>query len=167
MAKSSAKSSADLKGYTSFFLFAGTLVALDQLTKYLLSQALSLDTGKVIIPGFFNLVHVRNTGGAFSIFAGSGSEWRRPLFVILALVVVGIITYAYGKVAESDIWDRAAYSFIAGGAVGNMVDRLLTGSVIDFLDFHAGAWHWPAFNVADIAISTGAIMLLISLVKGK
>jgi len=110
---------------------------------------------------------VRNTGGAFSLFAGSGSSWRRPLFIILALVVVSIITYAYGKVAKSDIWSRAAYSFIAGGAVGNLVDRLLTGSVVDFLDFHAGSWHWPAFNVADIAISTGAVMLLISLLRGK
>lgn len=168
MAKSKAASfGASLKDYTLFLCFAGMIVAIDQLTKYILALAIPLHTGKVIIPGFFNLIHVRNTGGAFSMFAGDGSGWKRPLFIILTLIVVGIISYAYGKVAKNDTWNRVAYICITGGAVGNLLDRLRFGEVIDFLDFYAGSWHWPAFNAADMAISTGAVMLLISLIRGK
>ncbi len=168
MAKSSeAISVAGLKGYGLFFFLAGAIVAADQITKYILSQTIPLLTGKIIIPGFFNLIHVRNTGGAFSMFAGAGSGWRQPLFIALTVVVVCAISYAYGKIAGNDIWNRLAYICITGGAVGNLIDRVRLGEVIDFLDFYAGTWHWPAFNVADMSISTGAVMLLVSLLRGK
>ncbi|MFZ2447954.1 MAG: signal peptidase II [Syntrophobacteraceae bacterium] len=168
MAKSrTAKSGINLRDYNSFFLIAGVLVLLDQVTKYLLVRALPLNTGKTVIRGFFNLVHIHNTGGAFSMFGGTDSEWRPRIFILLTLIVLSIIFYAYGKVSKSDVWNRTAYTCISGGAVGNLIDRVRMGEVIDFLDFYVGNWHWPAFNVADTAISTGAVMLLISLVRGK
>ncbi len=168
MAKSiEAKSGARVNGYGLFFFLIGLIVAADQVTKYILSQAIPLNKYKIIVPGFFNLLHVRNTGGAFSMFAGAGSGWRQPLFIALTVVVVCVISYAYGKIARDDTWNRLAYICITGGALGNLVDRVRLGEVIDFLDFYAGSWHWPAFNVADMAISTGAVMLLVSLLRGK
>ena len=148
-----------------FFILAGILAAVDQLTKYMIAAAIPLNTGISVIRGFFNLVHVRNTGGAFSIFAGTG--WRRYVFMGITVVVVAAIAYAYDKVGKKDDWTRIAYICIAGGAVGNLIDRVFLGEVIDFLDFYVGKYHWPAFNVADIAISTGAVMLLVSLIWKK
>jgi signal peptidase II len=156
-----------MAGMALFFIPAGILVALDQLTKYLIAEAIPLNTGISIIPGFFNLVHVHNTGGAFSLFAAPGHPWRQYVFMGLTVAVVAAIAYAYGKVGKTDTWTRIAYICIAGGAVGNLVDRVRLGYVIDFLDVYVGQWHWPAFNVADSAISTGAVMLLISLLRKK
>lgn len=168
MAKAKAADSGlNLRNMSPYFIGVGILILLDQATKLLLAQSLALHTGKVILPGFFNLVHVHNTGGAFSIFASAGSSWRRWVFVALAFVVVGIITYAYSKVNKADWWTRVSYTLIAGGAIGNVIDRIRMGEVIDFLDFYVGTWHWPAFNVADIAVSTGAVMLFLSLLRGK
>jgi signal peptidase II len=158
------RSGIDMAGMIPFFVFAGLLVLLDQVTKYLLVSALPLFTGKPIIPGFFNLVHVHNTGGAFSMFAVPGMQ---NVFIGLTLIVVACITYAYSKVPKRDWWTRAAYIFISGGALGNLVDRVRMGEVVDFLDFYIGKMHWPAFNVADSAISVGAVMLLISLFRNK
>ncbi|MHC1729165.1 MAG: signal peptidase II [Syntrophobacteraceae bacterium] len=154
-------------GMAPLFIFAGAIILLDQLTKYLLVQAIPLNTGIPIIPGFFNLVHVLNPGGAFSIFAASGSPWRQYVFIALTVIVVIAIAFAYGKVTKNDTWTRAAYICISGGAVGNLIDRVRMGEVIDFLDFYVGSWHWPVFNVADTAISTGAVMLLLSLIRSK
>jgi len=149
-----------------FIYFAGILAALDQLTKYLLARAIPLNTGTPIIPDFLNLVHLHNTGGAFSIFAGAGagSPWRRYIFSGIAILVIAAIAYAYGKVGKKDNWTKVAYICIAGGAFGNLIDRIRLGEVVDFIDVYAGKWHWPAFNVADAALSTGAVMLLISLI---
>jgi signal peptidase II len=143
----------------------GAVVIVDQFTKLLVDRLLPLYSVKVIIPGFFNLVHVRNTGAAFSMFAGEPTVLRKLFFVGLALLVVGGIFYAYTRLRQEDIWTRWAYALICGGAVGNLVDRLRLGEVIDFLDFYIGTYHWPAFNVADSAITIGACLLAISLFK--
>jgi signal peptidase II len=145
----------------------GTIIILDQVTKYLVLQFLPLYSSIQVIPGFFNLVHVRNTGAAFSFLAGEPSVWRQGLFVGLTLFVVAIILFAYGKVQSRDYWSKTAYALIAAGALGNLVDRLRLGEVVDFLDCYVGAYHWPAFNVADSAITVGALMLVVSLLRGK
>jgi len=148
-------------------LFGGGVIVLDQLTKLLVLHYLPLFDVRVIIPGFFNLVHVHNTGAAFSMFAGANSFWRQTFFVVLTVFVLAILLYVYAKLSRSDHWTRTAYALICGGAFGNLIDRLRFGEVIDFLDFYIGTHHWPVFNVADSAISVGAFMLLISLFKGK
>ncbi len=151
----------------AFPVLAAVLVAIDQLTKYLIVLAIPLNTGIPIISGLLNLVHVGNTGGAFSIFAGSRSPWRQYIFIALAIVVIAAIAFAYLKAGKKDNWSRVAYVLIAGGACGNLIDRIRLGEVIDFVDVYVGRWHWPAFNVADAALSTGAVMLLISLIRKK
>lgn len=146
----------------------GGVVILDQITKLLVVHYMPLFDTKVILPGFFNLVHVHNTGGAFSLLAGENALWRRVFFVLVTLFVLALLLYVYGKVDRRDRWTRNAYALICGGAVGNnLIDRLRLGEVIDFLDVYVGSLHWPAFNVADSAISIGAVMLLISLIKNK
>ena len=156
-----------IEGTARFCILVGILAALDQFTKYLIANAIPLNTGIPIIPGLFNLVHVHNTGGAFSILAGPGHPWRRHVFVGLTIVVVAAIAYAYVKAGKNDTCTRIAYICIAGGATGNLIDRIRLGEVIDFLDVYVGNWHWPAFNVADAAISTGAVMLLVSLIRKR
>ncbi len=145
----------------------GTIILLDQVTKLLVLHFLPLHAVIEVIPGFFNLVHVRNTGAAFSILAGASSAWRQGLFIGLTMVVVLILLFAYGKLRPDDRWTRTAYALITGGALGNLIDRLRLGEVVDFLDCYLGAYHWPAFNVADSAITAGALMLLVSVVRGR
>lgn len=148
-------------------LVAGGIIVLDQLSKLLILHFMPLHSAIEVIPGFFNLVHVRNTGGAFSIFAGASSVWRQSLFMGLTIFVVVILLFAYAKVHPEDRWTRTAYALITGGALGNLIDRSRFGEVVDFLDCFIGAYHWPAFNVADSAITAGAVMLAISLLRGK
>jgi signal peptidase II len=147
--------------------FGGGVVVLDQLTKLLVIHYLPLFEARVVIPGFFNLLHVHNTGAAFSMLAGANSFWRQTFFVVLTVFVLAILLYVYTKANRSDHWTRISYALICGGAVGNLIDRLRFGEVIDFLDFYIGTHHWPVFNIADSAISVGAFMLLISLLRGK
>ncbi len=152
----------------AYLLFiGGGIIVLDQLTKLLILQYLPLHSSLEIIPGFFNLVHVRNPGGAFSIFAGADSALRQGLFLVMTVFIVIVLLFAYRKLRPEDRWTRTSYALIVGGALGNLVDRLRFGEVIDFLDCYVGAYHWPAFNVADSAITVGALMLVVSLLRGK
>lgn len=152
----------------AYLLFiSGGIIVLDQLTKLLILQYLPLHSSLEIIPGFFNLVHVRNPGGAFSIFAGADSALRQGLFMGLTVFIVIVLLFAYRKLRPEDRWTRTSYALIVGGALGNLVDRLRFGEVIDFLDCYVGAYHWPAFNAADSAITAGALMLVVSLLRGK
>lgn len=147
------------------FLLAGAVLVADQLTKLLVFRLMPLHSVKEILPGFFNLVHVRNTGAAFSMFAGAPSWWRQVFFVGLALVVVVGLVVAYTKLEKKDLANRTAYALIIAGALGNCIDRVRLGEVIDFLDFYVGPYHWPAFNVADMGISVGAGIMLLALLK--
>lgn len=152
----------------AYLLFiGGGIIVLDQLTKLLILQYLPLHSSLEIIPGFFNLVHVRNPGGAFSIFAGADSALRQGLFMGLTVFIVIVLLFAYRKLRPEDRWTRTSYALIVGGALGNLVDRLRFGEVIDFLDCYVGAYHWPAFNAADSAITAGALMLVVTLLRGK
>ncbi|MES2023993.1 MAG: signal peptidase II [Pseudomonadota bacterium] len=107
---------------------------------------------------YFNLVHARNTGAAFSFLANAGG-WQRYFFITLAFGVSMWLAFELRKqLSTLSAW---AYSLILGGALGNAIDRLLRGHVVDYLDFHLGGWHWPAFNAADIGIVCGAVLLVV------
>jgi signal peptidase II len=136
---------------------AFALVVVDQIVKVLALQWLS--SGRVVeVAPFMNLVLVYNPGAAFSFLAGA-SGWQREFFVAVALLASGWITWMLyrhpGRVLFS-----VALTLVLGGALGNLIDRLWLGAVIDFLDFHLFGYHWPAFNVADSAISIGAVLLV-------
>jgi signal peptidase II len=145
----------ELKSIKVIALTVAATVVLDQVTKALIIHNMSLYETVEVIPGLFNIVYWRNPGAAFGILKGGGMA--RVLLLaglsILAIVTIGILL----RHAE-DTLTRAALSLIAGGAVGNLIDRLRFGGVVDFLDFHLGRYHWPAFNVADSAIMVGVFL---------
>ena len=132
-------------------------IVLDQLSKFTLSEHLHAYVDVVAVTGFFNLVHIHNPGAAFSLLANQPG-WQRHFFLGIALVACVLIFFLLRRATRPRY--AIALTLILGGALGNVIDRVLYGYVIDFLDFHLGAWHWPAFNVADSAITLGAALLV-------
>ena len=136
---------------------AAVIAALDQLSKFAVARILTAGVNIEVAP-FFNLVLVRNRGAAFS-FLSSASGWQRELFIAIALIASAWIVYLLRRYSRQTLF-CFALSLILGGAIGNVIDRVLFGAVIDFLDFHVAGYHWPAFNVADSAITCGAALLV-------
>lgn len=134
---------------------SGITVILDQITKLLVAAYIGYGQDIAVIPGFFNLTHVLNPGGAFGLFAQQGAMVRVMFFLVFSLVAVGLILYLYVGIPETHPMLANGLSLIFGGAVGNLIDRVRMGKVIDFLDVYLGDLHWPAFNVADSAICIG------------
>jgi len=151
-----------------YFLFIAIIVLLlDRLSKWAVASNISLYQSVAIIPGFFSLRHVENTGAAFGLFAESSAQWKVGALVsfsILALIVVSALLWKNG---HSLTTTSIGLSLILGGAMGNLWDRMVSGHVVDFLDFYIGGYHWPAFNVADSAIVIGAILLVSEIVFAK
>jgi signal peptidase II len=146
-------------------LIAFAILLLDRITKWAIAQTISLEDAVNIIPGFFRLTHLENTGAAFSLFADSPSPFRTTLliaFSVAALAVVSVLLWKDRSVFHSG---TLALSLILGGAVGNLWDRVSDGKVTDFLDFYIGAHHWPPFNVADSAIVVGALLLFLRMIR--
>jgi signal peptidase II len=140
---------------TPFFLVAVGVWLLDQSTKMLAVQTLPLNIS-VPVTDFFSLTHVHNTGAAFGVMPGN--NWA---FVALTAAVLAVLAFLHGRLTEGGATAEYALAFLWGGAVGNLTDRLLRGSVVDFLDFHLRENHWPAFNAADSAICVGVALLLL------
>ena len=136
---------------------AGVIVVIDQAVKHAVVQYFAIHP-PVAVTSFFNLVLVYNTGAAFS-FLADAAGWQRGFFIAVAVVASVWIVYLLHKYPRQRLF-ALALTLILAGAVGNLIDRVLIGSVIDFLDFHALGYHWPAFNVADAGISCGAILLI-------
>jgi signal peptidase II len=140
---------------------AGLVVLLDQITKIWVHQTLRLYETKAIVPGFLDLHYIRNTGAAFGFLSGSQAGFRIPFFIVVSFVAVGIILYLFFKLEESEVMMPLALSLVLGGAIGNLVDRIRQGEVIDFILIHYKSFHWPSFNVADIAITVGVGLLVL------
>jgi signal peptidase II len=143
---------------------AAAVLVLDQLTKQVITRTFTLHEFVEVTP-FFNLVFVYNRGAAFSLLSDAAG-WQRELFIVIALAASAWIAWLLHKYTAQTIF-CFALSLILGGAIGNVVDRFLYGAVLDFLDFHAFGYHWPAFNVADSAISCGAVLLIWDALKAK
>lgn len=145
------------------WLSAAVIVA-DQFTKYLATANLDPYRAVEVLP-FFNLTLMFNTGAAFS-FLSTAAGWQRWFFTIVALGVCAVLVVWLKRLRPGETWMAVALSLILGGALGNVWDRLWLGHVVDFIDLYVGTWHWPAFNVADSAITIGAIMLIIDAIRG-
>jgi signal peptidase II len=142
------------------------VVVLDQWTKWLVEVHLPWHLAQPIIPGFLNLTHVRNTGVAFGLFAADGvsASWMLTALGLLALGAVGIY---FGVASPRDRALLVALALVVGGAVGNLIDRVASGAVTDFIDVYVGAHHWPSFNVADSAISIGIALMAIDSLRSR
>ena len=136
---------------------AALIVIIDQATKYLVVEHMVVNQA-VEVTSFFNLVLVYNPGAAFS-FLADHDGWQRALFITIAAVASIWIVYLLYRYPQQRLF-ALALTLILAGAVGNLIDRITVGAVIDFLDFHAFGYHWPAFNVADSAITCGAVLLV-------
>ncbi len=144
------------------------ILVVDQWTKYLVQQKLPLYRKIEVIRGFFNLTHVRNTGGAFGVFGGEKGGIGGVLFIVVSLLATSVIVFLFSKVKEQEKTLALSLSLVLSGAVGNLIDRVRYGEVVDFLDIYISSYHWPAFNIADSAICIGiALMALELLFKDK
>ncbi len=141
-------------------MVSGTLIVLDQLSKMAILRTMPLYETIPVIPGFFNITHIHNPGGAFGFMASQGPEVRSFLFLAMSTLAAVVILFFYLRTPAAYSWLSTALLMIFGGAIGNMIDRYRFGEVVDFLDFYAGGYHWPAFNVADSAISVGMAILV-------
>jgi signal peptidase II len=146
-------------------LIALAVLLLDRITKWAIGQTIPLEDAINIIPGFFRLTHLENTGAAFSLFADSTSPFRTALLIAFSVAALAVICFLLWKDRNVSNAGTVALSLILGGAVGNLWDRLAYGKVTDFLDFYIGPHHWPPFNVADSAIVVGALLLLLRMLR--
>jgi signal peptidase II len=147
-------------------LIALLTAATDQATKMWTVRNLLLYEVRTVIPGLLDLVHVRNRGVAFSLLANLDSRWMRPaLMAVTVLAIVGMIVFIrYVSEKGPGPW---GLGLVLGGAAGNLVDRARLGYVVDFIDLYRGSFHWPTFNVADIGITVGVLLLVLDLTYGK
>ena len=152
-------------GVYKWFSLSALIIIVDQITKYVASQMLLMHEPVAILP-FFNFTLMHNPGAAFSFLADQGG-WQRWLFAGLALGVSIVLAIWLYRLKTHEKWLALALSLVLGGAIGNLIDRVYYGYVIDFIDVYYNTSHWPAFNIADAAISIGAVMLIIDTFRSK
>ncbi len=152
------------------YLIAAGVFLLDRVTKLAIDRLVPLWDSREVIPGFFNIVHTENAAAAFSLFAGVAPGWRR-FFLIgsssTAAVLLSVLLWRDGARAVGNRMVSIGLALILGGALGNLYDRIIPGTVTDFLELYLGSFRWPAFNVADSAISIGAGLVLLDLLMAK
>jgi signal peptidase II len=153
--------------YVRLAVIAGLVITADQITKWIILNHLPLFNSVVVIPGFFNLTHIHNPGGAFGFLSGQSSTTRHIMFVVVSMLATGLIFWFYYKTPRTHPYLAAGFALIFGGAIGNLIDRVRFGKVVDFLDFYFSGWHWPAFNVADSAITIGITIFVYHLIFKK
>ena len=150
-----------------FFFIAAAVLLLDRLAKWSVASNIPLHNSVTVIPGCFRLTHVENTGAAFGLFAESTAQWKIGALVSFSVIALMVVSALLWKHSHSLSTTTIGLSLILGGATGNLWDRMMTGHVVDFLDFYVGSYHWPAFNVADSAIVIGAALLVSEIVFAK
>ena len=153
--------------WARLILISGSIIFTDQLTKYIIKINIALYDNIIVIKNFFNITHILNPGGAFGFFASSSPGVRKFIFLFASSIVALLILWFYKKYAENFIFLSIGLALIFGGAVGNLIDRFIYGKVVDFLDFYLGTYHWPAFNMADSAITIGMGILIYHIIFKK
>jgi signal peptidase II len=151
--------------YRLALIISSTVLILDQITKTLVHNLMPLYHSIEIVPNFVHLTYIRNTGAAFGFLAGSRSTLRMAFFLLVSIVAIACVIYLLKNLRPGRNTLTFSLSLILGGAIGNLIDRLRMGEVIDFIDLHWHRLHWPAFNIADSAISIGVILLFIQMIR--
>lgn len=155
------------RDYLLFIGLALIILLLDQVSKWMVVTHIEAHQTLSVIPGFFSLVLVKNRGMAFGIFSQTRSGFYYYFLLSTTIGAIGVILFSFFWIKSSKKWLTVGLSLILGGAVGNFVDRLRLGYVIDFLDFFLKGYHWPAFNVADSAVTVGTFWLLFNIIQGR
>ncbi|MFQ5780813.1 MAG: signal peptidase II [Nitrospiria bacterium] len=144
-------------------LIGGGIIILDQISKFYVQDAFRLHESVSVINGFFSLTYIRNPGAAFGFLADQDGVFRAVFFLTVSVIALSLLVFFFLQTPKEDISALIAISLLFGGAIGNLIDRLRLGEVVDFLDFYIGQYHWPAFNVADSAITVGIVLLMLNL----
>jgi len=153
--------------FLAFGALALAVVVLDQATKAWVLAAFELHETLPVIPGWFHLTYIRNPGAAFGLFSGHAEAFRRPFFLAVTAVALAAILAILWRAPRGRPWLLTALGLVFGGAVGNLIDRVRWGEVVDFLDVFWRTHHWPAFNVADSAITVGMGVLILEELFGR
>jgi signal peptidase II len=148
-------------------IVAGSVLGLDLFTKMLILAHVPLGSAIPVVPGLFDLTHVHNPGGAFGFLAAMGPQARGVIFILVSLVAVAVVLWFYMQTPVQQRWLAFGFALICGGAIGNLLDRLRFGVVIDFIDVYIGTLHWPAFNIADSAITVGVTIFAFHVIFRK
>jgi len=151
--------------YWTFLLVTAVVVAADQTTKAWVLGSFRLHQSIEVIGGLFNITYVRNPGAAFGFLADASPEFRSVFFIAVTFAAALLILYYLKKERADSLLMNFSLALIFAGALGNLVDRIRFGEVIDFLDFYVLSYHWPAFNVADASISVGAFLMALQLIR--
>jgi signal peptidase II len=149
------------------FSWVTVILIADQVTKFLVDQKMPLHHSIPVIDNLFSLTYIRNTGAAFGIFSGSAAAFRLPFLILFSTIAIGFILMMLRRLPDRETGLITALAFILGGAIGNLIDRIAYGEVIDFLDFYWSRFHWPAFNLADSFITVGVLITVYYLIKAK
>jgi signal peptidase II len=153
--------------YAKLAVISGLIAIFDQISKAVVLKNLPIHDSIPLISGFFSITHIQNPGGAFGFMANQSSSLRSVIFIFISLLAIGLVYYFYRNTPKTHPWLASGFALIFGGAIGNLIDRIRFGKVIDFLDIYIGSYHWPAFNVADSAISIGVAIFLFHLLFKK
>jgi len=153
--------------YRKLLVISIVIIILDQITKAIILNHLELYHSIQIIPGFFSITHIHNPGGAFGFLANQSPAVRVIVFLFVSILALGFIFYFYHKTPETHKWLATGFALIFGGAIGNLIDRVRFGTVVDFLDVYINNLHWPAFNVADSAITIGMGVFIYHIITKK
>lgn len=148
-----------------FLGLAAAVVLLDQFTKWWITTHIVPGGSITVISGLFDIVDIRNSGVVFGILSGTDMPFRTIFFLLISLVAMSIILLFLRNLPSERTGWVVGLGLVFGGAWGNLIDRVRFGEVVDFLDVHVGAYHWPAFNVADAAVTIGALYLLLRIIK--
>ncbi len=135
------------------------IIFIDQTSKFWIENNLNLFQSIQIIKNFFHITYILNTGGAFGILSGIKNPYFQKFFIFFSFLAIGVVSFLYWKLQPQQYGPAIGMALIIGGAIGNLIDRFRLGMVIDFIDLHFYSYHWPAFNIADSAITTGAFIL--------
>lgn len=157
----------DVSKYKMLVVISVVTIVMDQVSKWIILESLNMYQTIPVIPGFFNITHIHNPGGAFGFFADQSPGVRSFVFIFVSFLALGFIFYFYKNTPATHKMLAGGFALIFGGAVGNMIDRIRFGTVVDFLDVYINNLHWPAFNIADSAISIGMAIFIYHVLMKK
>ncbi|MEI6125643.1 MAG: signal peptidase II [Pseudomonadota bacterium] len=151
----------DGKKYFTVACIATLVIFLDQVTKYYICKLVPLYSRIEVLKGCLDIIHIRNSGIAFGLLKGFGSQYKTPALFLVGAVALFLLLFLVSQIKKEHALQRFSLSLILGGAIGNLIDRVRMGEVVDFIDAHwNNVYHWPAFNFADAGISVGIMLML-------
>ncbi len=156
-----------LQNKKKYFLIIGIIIFLDQISKFIIKTKFDVYDSINIFKGFFQIFYAKNSGAIWGLFHNHSNSIIPKIITLTSTIAVLILIFFFLKVNPKHKLELLSLSFIIGGAIGNIIDRIHQGFVVDFLDFHINSYHWPTFNIADSFITIGVIILAISIWKGK